>query len=179
VGGATSGDFGATVGETIAPNSDVVDEHAPELRTCDRHGDLLDAVDAHPARRENERLAFESGLVADAFRAPADRDAPVGLVYPLAMQTLACHADVGLGRAVSMIAGVALGLQNHDEAGYYRDRFRELTARDYEAVSQGAMFLTERQGGSDVGADETVAEPVAGSVGQPKQGWGRRASGRT
>jgi len=154
-------DFGATVGETVAPNSDVIDAHGPELSTYDRHGDLLNAVEYHPAQFENERLSYESGLVADAFDAPADREEPVGLLHTLTMQTLLSYVDVGLVCPVSMTAGAALVLRNHDEAGYYDDYLRGLTARDYDEVIQGAMFLTEEQGGSDVGANETVAEPAS------------------
>jgi acyl-CoA dehydrogenase len=83
------------------------------------------------------------------------------LRHTLTMQTLLSYADVGLVCPVSMTAGAALVLRNHDDAGYYDDYRRGLTARDYENVIQGAMFLTEEQGGSDVGANETVAEPVS------------------
>jgi acyl-CoA dehydrogenase len=153
--------FGGVVGHTIADNADVVDEHGPELRTYDKHGDLLNAVEYHPAQFENEELVYESGIVADAFEAPPGRDDPVGLLHTLTMQLLLSYADTGLVCAQSMTAGAALVLRNHDHADRYADYLDGLAARDYEDVVEGAMFLTEEQGGSDVGANETVAEPTA------------------
>ncbi|MEF8756959.1 MAG: acyl-CoA dehydrogenase family protein, partial [Halobacteriales archaeon] len=159
--------FGAVVGEAMADNADAIDEHGPELRTFDKHGNLLNAVEYHPAQFENERESFESGTVADAFDPPPDREEPVGVLHTLGMQTLLSYVDAGLVCSVSMTAGAALVLRNHDEAGYYDDYLRKLTARDYDEVIQGAMFLTEEQGGSDVGANETVAEPAtAGTEGE-------------
>jgi acyl-CoA dehydrogenase len=156
--------FGATVGHTIADNADVVDENGPQLDTFDRRGDLLNEVTYHPAQLENERLSYESGMVADAFDAPADRETPVGLLHTLTMQTLLSYVDTGLVCPVSMTAGAALVLRNHDEEGHYSDVLDDLTARTYDELVQGAMFLTEEQGGSDVGANETVAVPITEST---------------
>ncbi|MFB6132303.1 MAG: acyl-CoA dehydrogenase family protein, partial [Halanaeroarchaeum sp.] len=153
-------DFGRTVGETIAENADIVDKHGPELHTFDRRGNLLNEVEYHPAQFENERLSYETGMVADAFRAPPDREEPVGLIHTLMMQTVLSYVDAGLVCPVSMTAGAALVLRNHDEDGYYDGFLERLTTRDYDELIQGAMFLTEEQGGSDVGANETQAEPV-------------------
>ena len=154
-------DFGAVVGETIADNSDTIDRHGPILHTYDRRGDLLNEVEYHPAQFENERLSYETGMVADAFQPPPDREEPVGLIHTLTMQTILSYVDVGLVCPVSMTAGAALVLRNHDDGGFYDHYLHQLTTRDYEDLIQGAMFLTEEQGGSDVGANETIAERVA------------------
>ena len=150
-------EFGQVVGETVADNSDLVDRHGPELHPYDERGEVANEVEYHPAHVENERIAFESGTVADAFHAPPGRDEPAGFVHALTMQALLCYADVGLVCGVSMTTGAALVLDDHDD-GPLESFFEALTARDYENVIQGAMFLTEKQGGSDVGANETVAE---------------------
>jgi acyl-CoA dehydrogenase len=154
-------ELGRVVGETVADDADVVDRHGPRLHTYDDRGEVANEVEYHPAQFENERIAFESGTVADAFHAPPGREEPMGLVHPLVMQTLLCYADVGLVCSVSMTAGAALVLDRHgddSDGGPLDEYFEALTARDYEDVIQGAMFLTEKQGGSDVGANETVAE---------------------
>jgi len=153
--------FAQTVGETLADNSDAIDEHGPILHTYDKRGDLRNEVEYHPAQFENERLSYESGMVADAFHPPPGREDPVGLLHTLTMQTVLSYVDAGLVCPVSMTAGAALVLRNHDDEGLYDRFFRQLTSRTYEDLIQGAMFLTEEQGGSDVGAAETVAERVA------------------
>ncbi|WP_396613484.1 acyl-CoA dehydrogenase family protein (plasmid) [Haloferax sp. S1W] len=155
-------EFGELVGGTIADNADIVDEHGPELHTYDRNGTVSNVVEYHPAQHENERLTYESGIVSDAFSAPPERNEPLGLVHTLTMQLLLSYADAGFVCPVSMTAGAALVLRNHDSDSSLDEYFEGLTSRSYESVIEGAMFLTEKQGGSDVGAIETIAEQVAG-----------------
>ncbi|WP_416841604.1 acyl-CoA dehydrogenase family protein [Haloferax sp. DFSO52] len=153
-------EFGELVGGTIADNADVVDDNGPELHTYDKDGDLWNHVEYHPAQAENDRLTYESGIVADAFDPPSGRKQPLGLVHTLTMQLLLSYVDTGFVCPVSMTAGAALVLRNHDTADELHDYFERLTSRSYESLIEGAMFLTEKQGGSDVGAVETIAEPV-------------------
>ena len=64
-----------------------------------------------------------------------------------------------------MTAGAALVLDRHADTDddCLSKCFETLTARDYDEGLQGAMFLTEKQGGNDVGANETVAERADGN----------------
>ncbi|WP_394740940.1 acyl-CoA dehydrogenase family protein [Natronococcus roseus] len=149
--------FGETVGHVIADNADYIDHHGPELEPYDRHGEVQNRV-RYPAEQfENERLAYEAGIVADVFEAPPGRDEPMALSHNLAMQYLLCYADPGFDCPVAMTAGAALVLEKFGDESL--DPYYEaLTSRDYDDLIEGAMFLTEKQGGSDVGANETRAE---------------------
>ncbi|HET7324168.1 MAG TPA: acyl-CoA dehydrogenase family protein, partial [Halococcus sp.] len=71
--------------------------------------------------------------------------------------TLLSYVDPGFCCPVSMSTGVALVLDTFDD-GNLSEYFEKLTSRDGDEHIEGAMFLTEKQGGSDVGANETVAE---------------------
>ncbi|WP_323172909.1 acyl-CoA dehydrogenase family protein [Natrialba sp. PRR66] len=150
-------DFGETVGHTIATNADDIDDHGPELEPYDRDGEVQNLVRYPERQYENERLAYERGIVADAFEAPPGRDEPMGLAHNLAMQCLLSYADPGFDCPVAMTAGAALVLEKFggdEHAPFYE----ALTSREYDDLIEGAMFLTEKQGGSDVGANETRAE---------------------
>jgi acyl-CoA dehydrogenase len=85
------------------------------------------------------------------------------------MQALLCYADVGFACPASMTVGAALVLQKFDDGSLDR-YFEALTTADYDDHAEGAMFLTEKQGGSDVGANETRAQPVAGEAPTPEGG---------
>ncbi|WP_306054523.1 acyl-CoA dehydrogenase family protein [Natronococcus wangiae] len=149
--------FGETVGYTVADNADYVDDHGPELEPYDKHGEVQNYV-RYPAEQfENERLAYEAGIVADAFEAPPGRDEPMPLSHNLAMQYLLCYADPGFDCPVAMTAGAALVLEKFGDESL-EPYYEALTSRDYDDLVEGAMFLTEKQGGSDVGANETRAE---------------------
>lgn len=151
-------EFGDVVGSTIADNADRIDRHEPELHTYDEEGAVRNEVEYHPTQHENERIAYEEfGLTHDAFHAPPDREEPMGLTHTLTQQTLLSYADAGFVCPVSMTNGVALVLEKFDD-GSLDDYFERLTSRDADEHIEGAMFLTEKQGGSDVGTNETVAE---------------------
>jgi acyl-CoA dehydrogenase len=153
--------FGEAVGTTVADNADVVDDNPPELRPHDRDGCLVNEVDYHPAHRENERIVYGSGVVADAFRAPEGREDPLPLVHNFAAGYLLGTVDVGLGCPMAMTAGAAAVLERFGD-DVHEPYLDALTTDDPDAAVQGAMFLTERQGGSDVGRTETTAEHVDG-----------------
>jgi acyl-CoA dehydrogenase len=154
-------EYGEAVGHTIADNADVIDRHGPELHTYDADGEVQNEVEYHPLQFENERITYEEfRLTHDAFHAPPDRDEPVGLLHPLTMQSLLCFADVGFACPASMTVGAAVVLDKFDD-GALDEYFEGLTAAEYDEHVEGAMFLTEKQGGSDVGANEVRAEPQA------------------
>ncbi len=151
-------EFGEIVGTTVAENADRIDRHGPELHTYDKHGEIQNEVEYHPKQHENERIAYEKfGLTHDTFHAPPGRNEPVGLTHTLMMQTLLSYVDPGFVCPVSMTTGVALVLDKFDD-GTLSEYFEKLTSRNVDEHIEGAMFLTEKQGGSDVGANETVAE---------------------
>lgn len=154
-------DWGRIVGETIADNADVANANPPTLDTYDRRGERANDVTYHPAQRENDRLTYEFGVVADAFTAPDDRDDAPGLAYSLTAQALLAYTDIGFACPVSMTAGAALVLDTYadhsPQPDVLREYFDRLVARDFDDAIEGAMFLTEKQGGSDVGRNETTA----------------------
>jgi acyl-CoA dehydrogenase len=154
-------DYGEFVGHTLADNADIVDRHSPQLHTYDDRGEVTNEVEYHPAQFETERRTYaDFRLTHDAFHAPPDRAEPVGLLHPLTMQALVCFADVGFACAASMTTGAAVVLEKFAGGdATLTDAFERLTSDDYDDHVEGAMFLTEKQGGSDVGANETRAEP--------------------
>ncbi|WP_435318217.1 acyl-CoA dehydrogenase family protein [Haloarchaeobius sp. TZWSO28] len=154
--------FGQVVGDTIADNADRIDEHGPILHTYDRNGGVRNFVEYHPKQVENERLAYGAGIVSDSFEAPPGRDDPLPLTHHLAMEYLLSYADPGFTCPVSMTAGTALVLDKYGEGEVLQEYYERLVARDGDENIEGAMFLTEKQGGSDVGANETIAEHVEG-----------------
>ncbi|WP_254543607.1 acyl-CoA dehydrogenase family protein [Halomarina pelagica] len=151
-------EFGEVVGTTVVENSEAVEAHGPELHTYDRHGEVQNRVEYHPALEETERIAYSDfGLSHDAFHAPPGADAPMGFVHALTLQTLLSYADPGFVCPASMTVGAALVLDRFADDDRLEEYFQRLTTRDAEDYIEGAMFLTEKQGGSDVGAIETTA----------------------
>ena len=151
-------EFGDSVAGPIAENAEEIDRQGTSLDTYDRDGQVTNRV-RYPAEiEETERLTYEAfGLTHDPFHAPPGREEPASLVHPLTMQALLSYNDAGFVCPASMTVGAALVLEKFD-GGENAETFRRLTSRDYDEHVEGAMFLTEKQGGSDVGANEVRAE---------------------
>ncbi|PSP27080.1 acyl-CoA dehydrogenase [Halobacteriales archaeon QH_2_65_14] len=151
-------EFGDLIGHTIADNADYVDKHGPELHTYDRDGEVQNFVSYPAELRKTEKLSYEAGIVADVFEPPSGRDEPLSYTHYFGMLSLLSYGETaGFVCPVAMTAGAAHVLDRFDDGtleGYYD----ALTSRDHDDVIEGAMFLTEKQGGSDVGANETRAE---------------------
>ena len=158
-------DLGEVTGHTITDNAEVIDREGHELRTYDKHGEIQNHVQYHPLQHENDQLVYDRGVTHDIFHAPPGRDDPLGFQHVLAQQTILSFADGGFVCPVSMTTGAAIVLEkyvddDHPNADLLDEYFQGLTSRDYDDHIEGAMFLTEKQGGSDVGANETTAEPT-------------------
>lgn len=153
-------DFGETMGHTIAPKADVVADNPPKLRPYDSHGERINEVQYHPAHHEMERIIYERGLVADLFEAPSGRDEPLSAVEHQALMHLMGYAsNYGISCPLPMTIGAAFVLEEFDDGSL--DAFYEaLTSRTYEDLATGAMFLTEKQGGSDIGSNQVRADPT-------------------
>ncbi|HEX6167173.1 MAG TPA: acyl-CoA dehydrogenase family protein [Acidimicrobiales bacterium] len=139
--------------------------HAPELRTHDRYGHRIDEVTYHPAYHELMRVAIGHGLHA----APWAVDRPGAHVARAAGFITWSQVDPGHGCPVSMTYSIVPALRNQpDLAEVWEPR---LVARAYDprdvpprekAGAIGGMGMTEKQGGSDVRANTTRAEPAPG-----------------
>ena len=140
----------------------------PVLERFDRYGRRIDEVRFHPAYHKLMALGLDAGLAAVAWDGT-----PAGHVAHAAMLFLTGQADSGTSCPMTMTyaAVPALAATSAVEAEW---RPRVLAAR-YDPASRPAaekvgvtigMAMTEKQGGSDVRANTTRAEPAG-------DGWWR------
>ena len=151
----------------VADWSRRANENPPRLKSFDRYGQRLDEVEFHPAYHELMRLGLDSGLSASAWT-----EGEAGHVLHSAMLFLMGQADPGVVCPMSMtyaaVAALSAEPQVADEwvprirASRYDPRF--IPAAEKAGVTVG-MAMTEKQGGSDVRANTTRAEP-AGVAGE-------------
>lgn len=155
--------LGRTAGSAQAQEWGVqANENPPKLRTHDRYGNRIDEVDFHPAWHRLLGKAVSSGLT-NAWGRPA------GHVRRAAGFLVWTQAEAGHGCPVSMTHASVPALRTDPAlAAQWEPR---LTSEVYEqglrpaSVKAGSLFgmgMTEKQGGSDVRANTTRAEPIAG-----------------
>jgi len=141
----------------------LANEHPPVLRTHDRYGNRIDEVEFHPAWHDLMGTAVGHGLHAAPWADPR----PGAHVARAAKFYVWSQAEAGHGCPISMTYAVVPALRNAPELA---GRFEALlAARAYDPGPRppegkrgllSGMAMTEKQGGSDVRANATRAEPV-------------------
>jgi alkylation response protein AidB-like acyl-CoA dehydrogenase len=125
------------------------DENLPRLRRYDGLGNRIEAVDHHPTYAAIGRLAYRSGVMT-RYGEPGQELESMARMYLFAQNGEAGHAC-----PMACTAGLIKILR---AAGNPRpDWMRGLVNPDYDHHLRAAQFLTEVQGGSDVGANAVVA----------------------
>jgi putative acyl-CoA dehydrogenase len=151
-------------GETIELGR-VANENPPKLKTHDRYGNRVDEVEFHPSYHELMRLSVENELHALPWVEPQ----PGAHVARGAAFMCFSQAEAGVGCPISMTYSIVPALRTQPElAEEWEPRFfsREYDPRSVPASEKpgalAGMGMTEKQGGSDVRANTTVARPING-----------------
>jgi putative acyl-CoA dehydrogenase len=144
----------------------LANEHLPVLRSHDRWGNRIDEVEFHPAWHALMSTAVGHGLHA----APWADQRPGAHVARAAKFYVWAQAEAGHGCPISMTYAAIPALRH---APALAGRFEPLlAARSYDPGLRppetkdgllAGMAMTEKQGGSDVRANTTRAEPVPGT----------------
>jgi putative acyl-CoA dehydrogenase len=143
----------------------------PVLHSFDRYGNRRDAIDFHPAWHSLMALAIGEGVHTGPWAGPR----PGAHVARAAQVYMQCQIEAGVQCPITMTYGVVPALRRQADIAAewlprlfsrrYDPRFRP--AREKTGALMG-MGMTEKQGGSDLRSNSTLAEPVvSGGPGQP------------
>jgi putative acyl-CoA dehydrogenase len=140
-------------------------ENPPKLRSHDRYGNRVDTVDFHPSWHELMGLAVGHELHCSPWKDPR----PGAHVARGAAFMCMSQAEAGIGCPISMTYSVIPALRTQPElAAEWEPRFLSSTYDPANAPSEqkagalAGMGMTEKQGGTDVRANTTLARPVNG-----------------
>jgi putative acyl-CoA dehydrogenase len=131
------------------------ERNEPRLTTHDRYGNRIDAVELDPSWHWLLEGAVRRGIHSLPWREAR----PGAHVVRAALFTLWSNANAGVMCPVSMTYAAVPALRDGapELAAKWEPR---LTLPDYERGALSGMAMTERQGGSDVRANITCAEPT-------------------
>ena len=154
--------LGGLAGGRLDELAMVADKHPPVLQPRDRFGRDEDWIDYHPAYREMEKIAFEEyGMHAMSHRAGV-----LGLAEPAhplvkyAITYLFVQGEFGLMCPVSVSDTSNFIIKRYGSPELKKLLLDRLLSQDPATMLKGTQFMTEKAGGSDVGALETEAERV-------------------
>lgn len=159
--------FGESLGRAeTCKLATLANRHPPELKTFDSRGRRIDQVDFHPSWHELMSMHRAHGLVSLPF---ASEDKGRWSAWAASFY-MASQVEAGTMCPATMTqAAIPLLSREPELAKLTRDR---LLSSDYDArdvpIEQKrsiwiGMGMTEKQGGSDVRANATIATPVSSS----------------
>ncbi|MDA4845125.1 acyl-CoA dehydrogenase family protein [Hoeflea poritis] len=156
--------LGAAAGDPeVQEHSYLANKHGPVLRTHDRFGNRIDAVDFHPSYHALMQLAFGSGVHALSWTEPREG----AHVARAALSFVWNQIESGIGCPTGMAYSSVPTLRKVPEID--RVWTDKIIAQDYDprpiAVGEKqactiGMALTEKQGGSDLRANSTFGMPA-------------------
>jgi putative acyl-CoA dehydrogenase len=143
----------------------LANENPPKLRTHDRYGNRVDVPEFHPAWHELMGMAVGYELHSSPWQDPR----PGAHVARGAAFMCMSQAEAGIGCPISMTYSVIPALRTQRElAAEWEPRFFSSTydpanaPATEKAGALAGMGMTEKQGGTDVRANTTIARPVNG-----------------
>lgn len=160
--------LGQRVGGELCDLAHEADRNPPTLQHRTRAGVDDQRVLKHPAYQALEQVAFgDYGLAAMSHRGGVLgwRD-PMPAAAKYALSYLLVQAEFGLCCPLSMTDSLTRTLRRFGSQTLVNRYLDGLTTQDLDALTQGAMFMTEQGAGSDVAATTTLARP------DPAQGAG-------
>ena len=132
----------------------IADRHGPVLHPRDKFGRDVQSIEYHPAYRELENAAFgEFGI-----HAMSHRKGILGWseTYPVtakhAFTFLFNQCEFGMGCPINVTDGAAKLLSRFGDDALKAKYLDGLTQTDMSKLTQGGQFMTEKEGGSDVGS---------------------------
>ncbi len=158
--------FGARAGSAeVADWATQANKNPPQLKAFDRYGQRIDEVEFHPAYHALMSLGLEGGVASAAWSG-----VPAGHVLHTALEFLMTQAEPGVCCPMTMTYASLAALRHQpDVAAEWSPR---ILASRYDASSRPAsqksgvtigMAMTEKQGGSDVRSNTTLATPAGAS----------------
>ncbi|HEX6196801.1 MAG TPA: acyl-CoA dehydrogenase family protein [Jiangellaceae bacterium] len=156
------GKFAGT--EQVREWAEAADTHPPQLRTHDRYGNRIDEVAFHPAWHELMSVAVEHGLHAAPWRSadPAAHVTRAAAFVVWSQVEFAHMCPISMTYAAVPALRVDPEIAEQWESGLASFTYDPgLRPPQAKAGLLAGMAMTEKQGGSDVRANTTRAEPTS------------------
>lgn len=154
--------FGKLVAEQVSPRADFTDkpEGRPRLRAYDRQGEEISQVVYNPGYLQTVAEVYGSGIIGWRHFPPQ----PVAPAFTWAMGYILSMAEAGFYCPVCLTGSVAHTIDRFAPVAIRDLVLPRVGATDPALLWQGATWLTEKTGGSDVGAITSVAAPAGATA---------------
>ncbi|NGQ97456.1 isovaleryl-CoA dehydrogenase [Brevibacillus sp. SYP-B805] len=140
-------------------------EGKPRLRKYNRLGEDISEIITNDGYKQTAAEVYGAGIVHYLYHPVPEVGEKAPYLYSYLMGYLVSQTEPGFYCPVTLTMSAAY-LVDRFGSQELKERYgKGLTSKEYDSLYEGATWLTERQGGSDVGANATVAVPVEGRPG--------------
>lgn len=144
------GEACATAIDELAKEEDLLHNH-PQLQRWSGIGERIEEIEFHPHHDTTGELIWQAGLMALQAE-------PGNVVHQMGLYYLLGHnGEAGHLCSLACTAGMIRALQQVGEDDLKARFLPPLLNRDFTQMNHAAQFLTEVQGGSDVGSNAVQA----------------------
>ncbi|MCH8815651.1 MAG: acyl-CoA dehydrogenase family protein [Chloroflexi bacterium] len=147
--------WGELCGGPIASRAEVIDRNPPRLDRYDEWGNDVSTIVHHPEAIATKRDIWEEGPIG---LANSGRKVPT--VLGSAFTYLLSQSDTGMVCSTGMTGGVEALVDKFAPPGVRERVLPHLQSPTFADSWDGAMFMTELRGGSDLASSETIATQV-------------------
>jgi acyl-CoA dehydrogenase len=149
--------FGRVVAAEIEPAVQLIEQNRefPKLHSYDELGQHVELIEFHPANADAARAAWASGMLAT----PLTYEGAFALAGQFFL--LSHIGEGGQGCPIVCTVGLRRALERRGSDTLKNNYLDGLMDVDASSALRGSQFVTEIQGGSDVGTTLTVASPDA------------------
>lgn len=155
-------ELGKLAGDELDELSLDADRYTPELIHYNHKGERIDEVKYHPSYIRMEEIGFEQFGFAAMSNRPGvfGWEKPFSKVLKYSFWYLFAQSEFGLCCPMNMTDSAARILEQYASSEMKEKYFPLLTSTEKDKRWSAAQFMTEKQGGSDVGANTLTAKKV-------------------
>jgi acyl-CoA dehydrogenase len=150
--------LGALAATELTELSKTADKYSPILQKRNFYGENVDQINFHPAYKRMKEIAIQSEMLRIKWE-PELRQRFAGDRHKMGFSAgfLFAMSESGLYCPLCMTDGAALLIDEYCDESDKNRLMPHIYTQDVEEFYTGAMFLTEKNAGSDVGSINTLA----------------------
>jgi alkylation response protein AidB-like acyl-CoA dehydrogenase len=135
---------------------------APKLVRYDKMGNEASEVWLNEGYRKSVEQTYQTGIVGHVHKQIPELNRKGNYVYAYALSYLLSQTEPGLACPVTLTKATAYLIDHYASEELKQKYLPHVISTGEAELYEGATFLTERQGGSDVGANEVRAMKTGG-----------------
>ncbi|WP_345240894.1 acyl-CoA dehydrogenase family protein [Pontibacillus salipaludis] len=132
-------------------------EGQPKLIKYDKMGNDISYVWVNDGYKKTIQQTYDRGIVGYVHKSIPELGRKGDYIYSYAQGYLLSHTEPGFYCPVTLTMATAYLIDHYASDELKKKYLPHVLSTGDEELYEGATFLTERQGGSDVGANETTA----------------------